>query len=108
MRSTLDILIAVKENQPVTPEELRLALVALDSIHHFTKNSLNDIIEASEERPQTLALRIAFAKQTRESMFRAIKTDPSVWLGPENIPGNPEHDRRYRAALALAKKAGIL
>lgn len=108
MRTTLEILIAVKESRPVEFEELRLALVALDSIHHFTGNALNDLIEAVEETPKASWVRAHFAKETRQRMFEALKTDPGIWLGPANIPGNPEHDKYYRMALAVARSAGVL
>ncbi len=108
MRSTLDIIIAVKESRPVEPEELRLALLALSSIDQFTKNSLDGLIGAIEEKaPRVVELKAHFAKQTRESMFQAMKRDPAAWLGPGGIPGNPEHDARLKVAKAVARAAGI-
>lgn len=108
MRSTLDIIIAVKESRPVEHEELRLALLALSSIDQFLGNSLNGLIEAIEEGKSSAKLKAHFAKDIRERMFQAMKQDPAVWLGPGGIPGTPEHDKRYRMALAVAKAAGVL
>ena len=105
MRSTLEIIIAVKESKPVEVEELRLALLALNSIDHFRSNSLNDLIEAIEENAKSIKLKANFAKDMRERMFQAIKTDPAKWLGPTGIPGNKEHDDFYRLAKDIAKKA---
>ena len=107
MRTTLDIILAVKEGEPVTHEELRRALVALCTIDGIRRRALNDLLEALEERPATVPLRVQFALDTRERMFRALKADPVEWLGPEGIPGHPEHDARYLQAIAVARKAGI-
>lgn len=114
MRTTLEIIIAVKESQYVSFEELRLALMALSSIEHFEKNALDELIEAVEatepldSNGRAAKLRASFAKDTRERMFQALKSDPEKWLGPGGIPGTKEHDERYRAAIAVAKKAGVL
>jgi hypothetical protein len=108
MRSTLDILVAVNENQPVEKEELRLAIVALSSIHHFVTDSLKNLLVAAEADPNTsgrVKLRVAAAKDTLKQMHQAKKTDPEKWLGPQNIPGTPEHDARLKAAKNLFEKA---
>jgi hypothetical protein len=103
MRTTLEIIIAVKDNQPVTEQELKLALLAMSSIEHFVQGQLDALIEAVESG-KSAKLRAALAKQMRETMFRAKKSDPEKWLGPENIPGNPKHDERLRWAKRLFKK----
>lgn len=109
MRSTLDIIIAVQECQPVEPEELRLALMALSGIDQFLKNELDALIEAVEEKPIGAAkLRASFARDTRERMFQAMKKPPDEWLGPRFTPGTPEHTEGLRMSKAIAKAAGVL
>lgn len=107
MRTTNQIICAVKDNEPVTHEELRLALLALNGIEHFIRKSLDDLIEAIESgKPKVLVdFRVAAAKDMRERMFRAGNTDPEKWLGPQNIPGNKEHDERLAWGKALFEKA---
>lgn len=105
MRSTIEIIVAVQNSQPVTDDELRLALLALSGIDHFIRRALDDIIEAADERPRTLGLRIAYAKGTRERMFKALKIDPSAWLGPGFTPGTPEYAERQRVARNIYKQA---
>lgn len=104
MRSTLEIIIAVKECQPVTMEELRLALLAVCSMEHFIREDLKSLIDAVNEGKPSAKMRAAFSKDTLERMFHARKKSPDEWLEPSNIPGNPEHDQRYKAGLALLDK----
>jgi hypothetical protein len=108
VRSTNEILIAVKENRPVEPEELRLALLVMNAVDHFIRNELDKLIKAVDTAPALAKLRADFARETRERMFQAMKRDPAEWLGPANIPGNPEHDERYRQSIALGKKLGVI
>lgn len=107
MRSTVQIICAVKDNKPVEFEELRLALLALSSIEHFYSHELSGLVEAIDEGKPIglLRLKSQFAKDLHERMFKAIKTDPRAWLGEHNIPGNPEHDERLAGAKRLFTKA---
>ncbi len=106
MRTTNEIIIAVKESQPVTAEELRMALLALNGIEHFTRQDLDRLIEAVDTGDfRQVKLRAVFAKSNRERMFQAVKTDPVKWLGPANIPGNPEYEQRMQWAKNLFEKA---
>lgn len=99
MRNTLEIIIAVKECESVTEEELKLALVAMSSIEYFVENELTELVEAIlADKP--IKLKAQFAKGTLERMFFAKKKSPDEWLGPDNIPGTPEQ----KANLALGKK----
>lgn len=98
MRTTNEIIIAVKESQPVTTEELRLALLAQHGISYFYEHSLQKLIEAIlEKKPQVmLEFKAKFEQGTMERMFQAIKTDPEKWLGPANIPGSQEYADRLK------------
>jgi hypothetical protein len=105
MRTTCQIICAVKDNKPVEHEELRLALLALNSIEHFSQHHLQDIIEAADDSPKSVAYRIAFAKSWMKRRFAYLKTDPIKYLGPAGIPGNPEHDESLTMAKSVFKKA---
>jgi hypothetical protein len=104
MRSTLEIIIAVKESQPATEEELRLALLVMSSIDHFVRHDLHELAEAVEAGRLSATWRAKEAMGTLERMFHARKQDPREWLGPDNIPGNPAYEQRYRAAMRLLEK----
>lgn len=104
MRSTNEIIIAVKENQPVTKEELRLALLVTVSNEHFLQNDLHKLIEAVMEDKASAKLQAKFAEGTLKTLFQAVKKDPALYLESHNIPGNPEHDKRYRTGLKILNK----
>lgn len=104
-RSTLEIIVAVKEAGPATENELRLALVALSSVEHFLRHDLEELAAAVEEGKASAKLRAGFARGTLERMFAALKKPPAEWLGEGNIPGTPEHARRLAGAKALFKAA---
>lgn len=105
MRSTVEIIIAVKECQPVTEQELKLALLAQTGIEHFTRTALLDLIEAIREGKPTVKMKAEFAWGTAERLWNAGKKPPDEWLGSDNIPGTPEYAARLEFGKALFKKA---
>ena len=107
MRSTNEIIIAVKECQPVTEDELKLALCAMSGIHYHLKRSLEKTISDIEDgKPEAmLKYRAGFEKGTLEVMFNAIKMPPDEFLGPDNTPGTPEFKKRLDLGKAIFKKA---
>lgn len=107
MRSTIEIIMALNDSQPVTDEESSLALLALDRMHYFLSKALNDLIEAVQGDRPSAKLRAAFAADTRDRMFQAMKRDPKVWLGSSGIPGTPDHDRSLVIARNIARDSGL-
>lgn len=105
MRSTLDIIIAVKECQPVTEQELRLAVVALSAMESMDQRALRDLAEKVIEGKPTAKLKAQFILQETETRFKSRKMPVDEYLGPGNIPGTPENVERVRVAKAIYKKA---
>jgi hypothetical protein len=107
MRTTLQIILAVKECEPVTEEELKLALCAMSGIEHFLNQSLKKLIQSIREgKPEArLKMQAEFEWRTIERMFKAIKTPPDEWLGPGNTPGTEENRERMAWAKKVFKKA---
>jgi hypothetical protein len=105
MRSTLGIIIAVKESQPVSEEELKLALLVMSAIDHFLEADLRSLAEAVEQNKPAAKLRAKFGIELLERMFHARKKPPAEWLGPTNIPGNPEYEQRLATGKKLFEKA---
>ena len=94
MRSTRDIIIAVKEGQPVAEDELRIALLVMSAVDAFTWRELYDLIEAIEQdKPGQAATKAAFARSILERMFQAKREDPAKWLGSKHVRGDAEQDR---------------
>ena len=112
MRTTNEIVCAVKDCQPVTEEELRLALVALSAIDLFTRRDCGELVDqilapCNEPglRLRAARLRAHGAKRALEDSFQALKTAPDKYLGPCHMPGTPEHAAGMRVAKAVFKKA---
>lgn len=105
MRSTVGIIVAVKECQPVTVEELKLALLAMASIGQLIEDEARTLAEAVEADKPAAKLRAGFLLKTLERMFYARKKAPDEWLGPRNIPGTPENTKAMAGAKVLYKKA---
>ena len=105
MRSTLEIIIAVKESQPVTEDELKLALLVMSSVDYFLTNDLRQLADAVKADKPSAKMRAGFADGTLERMLAGKKKSPDEWLGPTNTPGNPEYERRLKAGKALFKAA---
>ena len=83
MRSTRDIIIEVKEGQPVSEDELRIAVLVMSVVDAFTWRELYDLIEVIEQdKPGQAATKAAFAKSILERMFQAKREDPEKWLAP--------------------------
>lgn len=102
MRTVSEIVDAVQEQQPVTEDELRLALLCLH--FHGQMASQSDFETASE-----LKLRMR-AKENFERRFRMMRADPTVFLGPRWTPGTPENaagragSKRLLAAFEKSRK----
>lgn len=107
MRTTNEIIIAVKDCEDVSEEELRLAIVAMSSIKYFVQSELQKLIDAiREKKPQAmLEMKAEFAWGTIERMFSAMKKAPDEWLGPGDTPGTPENKARMELGRKIFKKA---
>lgn len=108
MRTINEIVIAVQENEKeISEEELRLCVVALQSIVHFYRHDLIKLIEAIRDgkKEGILKLNADFAWKTIESMFNAGKTAPDKWLGEGNIPGTEENIKRRNLGKKIFKDA---
>lgn len=94
MRPVGEIIWAVQEQEPVSVEELKLALLAL----YYTLQ-LSCPSDYETAKPFQLEWR---AKENFERYFRLMKADPTVWLGPGWTPGSPENSSRRRVSKKLA------
>lgn len=103
MRTVIDIVEAVQEQQPVTEDELRLALLCLfydgqaDSLFMADITSAGDSIGISEPAR-------ALAKEHYSRRFRMLKAGPAAYLGPNWTPGTPENTRQRKTSKAIMKR----
>lgn len=110
MRTINEIAEAVNSNAEATEEELRLALLSLDSIGRFAEQRMRDLVEEVERglnganNEAALRIRLTIAKKHPEFYFKAVKLDPKTYLGPDGIPGSPGKQAMQKIALGLYRK----
>ena len=107
MRSTNEIIIAIKENESVEPEEMRMACLVLNALLFFAHNNIERLIKGGTLAEVTK--RMEFPDEYGElgvskSEFKAMKMDPIKYLGPSNIPDTPEYERIYRVSKKIFEK----
>lgn len=105
MRNTLEIVIAAKEQQPATEEELRLTVVALSHMLYAVERDCRSLTEAVLEGLPSAKLRAGFCKREDEIRFRSKKMPLSEYLGAEYTPGTPENLRLRQMAAKVFEKA---
>ena len=106
MRSTNDILIDVKDNKDVSKEELKMALLVLDSINFFNHNHLKRLLKGGlgaeltkKEFPDACA-DLGISKLE----FEGLKKDPYEFLGSDHVPGTKEWEVIHKAATNVFNK----
>ena len=102
MRSTLKIIVAVKDQEPVTEEELKMALLVMSAVNYFANNKIEALVR-SIERNKMREYAVAEAKKWRESEFEMLKNDPLICLGRSGIPGTPENNEQMRMSRQIYK-----
>ena len=105
MRSTNEIVIAVKESQAVDETELRYCVLALSAMEHFARHALDELVDAVLAKRKKADWLAAFSHNEREHKFQSKKMPVDEYLGPGNIPGNPEYEQRMKMSKAIFKKA---
>ena len=105
MRSVLEIIIAVKDQQPATDEELRLCIVALSAMQTMDGMQLHELAESVIDGTASAKLRARHVMREAEIRFKSMKMPVDKYLGPRNTPGTPENDRSVRIAKNILKKA---
>lgn len=106
MRSTNDILCDVKDNIPVDPEELRMALLVMDSLNFFNHGRLKRFCQGGLAAEMTLKEfpGVCADLGVSKSEYDAMKMDPLEYLGLDHIPGTPEWERFHTIANNILKK----
>lgn len=106
-KSTLDVIIAVKESQPLSESELRLCVLSLSSLLHFTEEYLSDLAKHEPPAGSSFSHKIAFTEANRwiVQKFKVQKGPMMTWLGANNIPGNPEYEQSYQMFKNIYKDA---
>lgn len=106
MRSTNEIIIAVKEQKPVTEQELRYAVCALSAMEYFANSEIESCIKGLEtEKPTLRSFILKQAQGFNERRFKSFRLPVDQYLGPGNIPGTTENNQRRNVAKTILKSA---
>lgn len=110
MRSLNEVIIAVQHSQPVTEEELKLALLALRSTNIRTEHVLTHLLHLLEKHLPLRKMSVSrMARQEFELCLKwaheCKKTDLSKLLTPEFIPGTPENEKWHKIAHKVLEQA---
>lgn len=107
MRSTNEIIIALKECGPVEYDELRMACLVLNSLLFFSHNNIKRLLKGGTGAEITKNMEFPHAHADlgiSKTEYEAMKKDPVEWLGVDNIPGTPEYMERYKISKAIFNK----
>ena len=99
----MDIVEAVQEQQPVTEEELRLALLCVFYDSQADSRFMADLAGAGDVVGVPAPM-MAIAKEHYARRFRMLKADPAVYLGPNWTPGTPENTRQRATSKAILER----
>lgn len=105
MRSMNEIVIAVKEQQPVTDEELRLTVVGLAAIQTFLTGNIRDLAKSVLDGKPSARLRASSALAEDEIRFKSMKMPVNDFLGEENTPGTEANKKLVAMCKNIFKKA---
>lgn len=110
MRSTCEIIADVKENKEVTYEELKLACMVQSFLLFMYQKNVASLLKGGIAAEMT---RQAYYSDPKTSSaeygmsseyWKAVRMDAQEYLGPGNIPGTPEYEKRYRVSKAVFNK----
>lgn len=104
MRTLYEIIEAVKDDAPATEEELRYALIAYQSLHHFDTMALRRLAEHPERCIGPLGIKF----ERTEAFNRhkaALNIDPKTYVGWNNDPKNPQYQKERQVAVKIFEAA---
>ena len=108
MRSTANIIGAIKDCEPVEYEELRLAVLVLDSLLTFKQKHLIRLLKGGYGAELTEKMEYPDAHKDlgiSKTEWNALRMDPEKYLGKSHIPGTPEFESHYKISKKILEKA---
>ena len=110
MRATCEIIADIKDGKEVTYEELKMACLVQSFLLFQYQNDVKNLLKGGIAADMTKNgwysdPKTSSAEHGMSSAYwKGIKADPIQFLGPANIPGTPEYERRYRVSKAVLNK----
>ena len=101
-----EIIQSIKLNKPVDTEDMKYAILMLDALWFFEKQSIRDLADA--KRGDRLAILNGDPLHKEKESFRRTKTaldkNPKEWLGWNNDPENPDYQKRIEIGNKILEK----
>lgn len=110
MRATCEIIADIKDGKEVTYEELKMACLVQSFLLFQYQNDVKNLLKGGIAADMTKSGWYSDPKTSSaeggisSAYWNGIKSDPIQFLGPANIPGTPEYERRYRVSKAVLNK----
>lgn len=101
MRPLVEIIESLKDGEKPTYDELYFSLLV---VNNLSTMDITTIREIQANKNQLRFTMFPPYDECHNRWHRALNADPQVYLGPNNTPGNPEHDRFRRMAKNILKK----
>ena len=90
-----EIIESIKSNKPVNDEDMKYAILMLDSLWFFEKRAIRDLADA--KRGTRIAMLNGDPLFQEKESFRRTKTaldkNPKEWMGWNNDPNNPDYQK---------------
>jgi hypothetical protein len=102
VRTLSEIQEASRFGEPVTEQELRYALEACRCLLVMLHN---DLAHFAADDSMTMPKVKSKSNHHWEMIKRAHGGSPEKWLGPDNLPGNPDLKKRAEIAAKIMERA---
>lgn len=105
-KTLADVIEAVKSNDQVTDEELRMALLCLDSLMSLDFHAFMNLHKSEKEnKNKRLVYSAVWQFENRfERIKRAMQQIPRIYVGENNSPSNPEYQKRREISNKIVGK----
>lgn len=107
MRTTNEIIIAIKEQEPVEYDELKMACLVLNTILFFNHSKFRRLLKGGYAADVTRKMDFPDSHADLgipKEEWNALRMDPISYLGEDNIPGKPQYDQHYKLSKKLFEK----
>lgn len=101
-----EVIEAVKSNEDLTEEELRMAVLCLDSLMEFDFRSMMNLYKAEKDNKKPFMVYSAVWQfnERFERLKRVMNQIPKTWVGENNMPDNHEYQKRRAISKKIVEK----
>jgi len=95
MKTLLEIIENIKDNQQVGYEDLKYSVLVLDALLYFEKKVARDLAKAKRENKNAILIYNPEWQETESfnRNKRAFSVSPKLYVGENNDPNNPEYQK---------------